>query len=115
MTPSELGFSINDDPKRVKIIIDSLSDEQKQELAALALYRKEYFADLRSFARQATQVALRRFEDGLELDPSVAISVEVADLAIRMTHKFSLAMAEILLFGHLLGDLPALESTRIIG
>ena len=114
-SPLDLGFSVfvKGYEKRAKVLMEHLTDEQKAELEILDKYRKDYVTDLREFARRLAEVSIRAAEDGYP-EPDIALSVDISDLAQRMYDKFMLQLAEILVFGGRQGELPTLESDRII-
>ena len=116
-SPLDLGFSVfvKGYKERGQVLMEHLTVEQQAELEILDKYRKDYVTDLREFARRAAEATLRGLEDGtLSVDAAIAISVDTSDLAQRMYDKFMLQLAEILTFGGRQGELPTMESERII-
>lgn len=111
----DLGFSpfIEGYTERGEEIASHLSPEQIEALTELETYRRQYFADLREFFKRKSAAVLRTAEDTKD-DPTTALAVGAADLALRMSDKFALQMAEIIAFGKRQGPLPELESTRIL-
>jgi hypothetical protein len=111
----DIGLSplIEGHAKRGEVVLETLNDEQVEALKALQAHRMAYWADLKEFARKSFISTLRAAEDTGE-DPTIALANTVADLALRMSDKFSLPMIEIIMFGAPQGDMPAMETTRII-
>ena len=111
----DLGFSPFEEgyQERGEAIAAELDAQQLVALRELETYRREYFADLREFARRKIEAGLLICEEE-GLDPAATLAVGMADLALRMSNKFQLQMVEIIMFGKRQGELPPLESTRIL-
>jgi hypothetical protein len=122
MDVQELGFSpfVDEDyEERGEAIVAQLSPHQIEALRNLEQYRRKYFKDLEDFARRRADAELRdrllRDDPDINIvDMSMGIAVSSGHLALSMSDKFSLQMAEILVFGERQGDLPEMETARII-
>ena len=115
MNPRHLGFSpyVQDYRQRGEALVEEIDNAKREKLAELERYRLgEYWENLRVFARKQAAGMLGVEEDS---EAALALATAAADLALQMSNKFSLPMAEILVLGETQGDLPTFETERIIG
>lgn len=109
----DLGFSpfYEGYPERGEALAAELSVSQIEALKELESHRRVYFRDLRDFARRKAESIL---EDPSVEDKALRLAIASNDLALRMSNKFQLQMAEIILFGERQGDLPTMETDRFL-
>jgi len=113
--PEKLGFSPYVEASygnRGEALAAKLDLATQAALAELETFRLEvYWEDQRVYCRKAAAAMLGVEEDSAE---AIELATAMSSLALRMADKFAVPMAEILVFGSVQGELPALETKRII-
>lgn len=115
MRTVEFGFDpfTDDISVRATALVESLTEDQREQLTLLAEHRSLWYRDAKDFLRQ--QVAMILADRSTPAaQRAVDYTLASGDIILRGMTKFSLAVGEIIAFGKVQGELPPLESERII-